>query len=155
MNDKYLKLTKRELEVMRIFWGTENALTAVEVLNYYKDTNMSIFNIQNILRSLLSKGAIEVSAYSRVLKTTARNYRPILTANDYATIQFLHNFPQNEKPQFFRLVATLLKLEKDENELETIKKLEEMIAVRKAELQRVSKEEGNDNDLGDTDDNNN
>ncbi|WP_349948695.1 hypothetical protein ABFV83_09855 [Lacrimispora sp. BS-2] len=108
-----------------------------------------------ILESLLSKGAIEVSSYSRVLKTTARNYSPLITANAYATIQFSHSFPQNEKPQFLRLVSTLLKLEKEENELETINKLEGMIAARKAELQRASKEERNDNNLGDSDDNNN
>lgn len=154
MDNEYIKLTKKELEIMRIFWNVDEALTAVEVLKYTQNTATSIYTVQNTLKSLLLKKAIEVSSYIRVFKTSARKYRPLISANDYAIMQFVHNLSANEKFQLPHLVSTLLKVEHEKDEMEAINELEKMLEVRKTELKERFQVVTHDNDLEHSNDDN-
>lgn len=135
-NKKYTKLTRRELEVMQVLWKANKALTATEIFDLLADGGLSIFSIQNTLKSLFSKKMIEVSSYTKVYKTNAREYKPSLNADDYAVMQFTHYFSSNGTPNLPNLVATLLKYEDEKSEESIIRELEKLIQTRKAELKK-------------------
>ncbi|WP_156991163.1 BlaI/MecI/CopY family transcriptional regulator, partial [Caproicibacter fermentans] len=103
----YVKLTNRELEIMKVLWKSNNSLTATEISELTEDSNFSIFSVQNTIKSLLSKKVIEVSSYTKVYKTNAREYKPLLSANDFATMQFTHYFDPSKETAIPHLVATL------------------------------------------------
>ena len=135
-NKKWVKLTNRELDIMRILWGTDKPLTATEIFNLMDDKNVSIFSIQNAIKSLFLKKVIDVSSYTKVYKTNAREYRPTLSANDYAVMQFSHYFDPNKKTPLPYLVSTLLKFENTENELKVIDELQQTLDARKKEIEK-------------------
>ena len=131
----YVKLTNRELEIMKVLWKSNNSLTATEISELTEDSNFSIFSVQNTIKSLLSKKVIEVPSYTKVYKTNAREYKPLLSANDFATMQFTHYFDPSKETAIPHLVATLLKLENTETESSVMNKLEKMLNDRKKELE--------------------
>jgi|GEM_PF-185579 len=133
--NNFIKLTNRELEIMQVLWKSDKSLTAAEISELTEDKNFSIFSVQNTIKSLLSKKVIEVSSYTKVYKTNAREYKPLLSANDFATIQFAHYFDPSKETAIPHLVATLLKLEDAENESEVISELEKMLNDRKKEIE--------------------
>ncbi|OCN01456.1 hypothetical protein A7X67_02510 [Clostridium sp. W14A] len=132
---KFIKLTNRELQIMQILWKSDKSLTATEISELTGDNNFSIFSVQNTIKSLLSKKVIEVSSYTKVYKTNAREYKPLLSANDFATMQFTHYFDPSKETAIPHLVATLLKLENTENESNVIDELEKMLNDRKKEIE--------------------
>lgn len=131
-----IRLTNRELEIMRIFWGSNKPLTATEIFNLMDDKNISIFSVQNAIKSLFLKKVIEVSSYTKVYKANAREYRPLINSNDYAVMQFSHYFDPNKKTPLPHLVSTLLKLENTDNELNVIEELEQTLEARKKEIEK-------------------
>ena len=136
IKNNFIKLTNRELEVMQILWKSDRCLTATEISELTGDKNFSIFSVQNTIKSLLSKKVIEVASYTKVYKTNAREYRPLLSANDFAMMQFKHYFDPNKKAPLSHLVSTLLKVENTENELKIIEELEQTLEARRREIEK-------------------
>lgn len=138
-----IKFTNRELKIMHILWESDKALTASKIFEIISDKKFSIFSIQNALQSLLSKNAIEVASYAKVFKTTAREYKPAMSSNDYAFMQFSHYFsPKKNKSCIPSLVSTLLKFEGETIDKETIEELEKLIEVKKAEINQAQEKIG-------------
>lgn len=133
---KVVKLTNRELEIMRILWESEKPLTATEIFNLMDDKDISIFSVQNAIKSLFLKKVIEVTSYTQVYKTNAREYSPVMSANDYAVMQFSHYFDPSKKTPLPHLVSSLLKLENSENEWNVIEELEQTLEARKREIEK-------------------
>lgn len=131
----YTKLTNRELEIMHVLWKDDSSLTATSISEKLEG-KFSIYSIQNALQQLLSKNAIEVVAYTKIFKTTARKYRPIITTNDYAVMQFAHYYSKDDvQSGISKLVSTLFKLEDNNIDKKTIDDLEQLIKVKKEELE--------------------
>ena len=59
------------------------------------------------LRGLEEKGAIKVDAITKLGKSYGRLFRPMLSADDYATMQF-ERYYQNGKANCFSLMSSLL-----------------------------------------------
>lgn len=122
-----LSLTKRELDVMTILWESSRPLVASEITKI--DETLNINTVQAVIRKLLDKKYIEVDdiVYSGTVLT--RSYKPALSKNEMAVQRFIGQFQENDKVSIPNLVATLLKHEK--NEQEVIEELELLLAERK------------------------
>ena len=133
-----LSLTKRELDVMTILWESSRPLVASEITKI--DETLNINTVQAVIRKLLDKKYIEVDdiVYSGTVLT--RSYKPALSKKEMAVQRFIGQFQENDKVSIPNLVATLLKHEK--NEQEVIEELELLLAERKKLLN-----EKNESDL--------
>jgi len=133
-----LSLTKRELDVMTILWESSSPLVASEITKM--DESLNINTVQAVIRKLLDKKYIEVDdiVYSGTVLT--RSYKPALSKKEMAVQRFLGQFQENDKVSIPNLVATLLKHEK--NEQDVIEELELLLAERKKLLN-----EKNESDL--------
>ncbi|WP_349673323.1 BlaI/MecI/CopY family transcriptional regulator [Lacrimispora sp.] len=129
-----LSLTKRELDVMTILWESSRPLVASEITK--KDESLNINTVQSVIRKLLDKKYIEVDdiVYSGTVLT--RSYKPALSKKEMAVQRFIGQFQENDKVSIPNLVATLLKHEK--NEQEVIEELELLLAERKKLLNEKS-----------------
>ena len=131
-NKNRLKITNREKDVLEILWNSEKPLLASDITKL--DPSLSISSVQLALRNLLLKDIIEVADIVYSGTVLSRNYRPILSREDFLINSF-KNFDQKINTQ--NIVATLLKHEKDE--ADTINKLEALLKERKKELSKEQK----------------
>lgn len=125
-----LSLTKKEIDVMTILWESDTPLVASEITK--KDESLNINTVQAVIRKLLNKKYIEVAniVYSGTVLT--RSYRPTLSKNELTVQRFIGQLQENDKVSIPNLVTTLLKHEK--NEQEVIKELETLLEERKKML---------------------
>lgn len=116
------RLTKKELEIMKILWNSNKALVASEIANHGEELNIN--TVHACLRTLLKKEAIRIAGivYSGTVLT--RSYSPVITKEDYFD-DILGEKKNN------MLIRSLIDSETDLSELET---LEKMIAEKKKEL---------------------
>lgn len=125
-----LSLTKREMDVMTILWESNTPLVASEITKM--DASLNINTVQAVIRKLLDKKYIEVAdiVYSGTVLT--RSYKPTLSKKEMTVQRFIGQFQENDKVSIPNLVTTLLKHEK--NEQEVIEELEAMLEERKKML---------------------
>ena len=120
------RLTKKELEIMKILWNSDKALIASEIAGSNRSLNIN--TVHACLRSLLKKEAIKIAGivYSGTVLT--RSYSPIITKEDY--FDDVYNDILGEKKNTM-LIRSLIDSETDLSELEA---LEKMIAEKKRKL---------------------
>ena len=76
------KMTKRESDVMEIFWNHPGEhLSASDIMNY--SDGLSIYTIQQILRRLLENNMVVVSGVSTNKKALIRMYSPVYSRAEY------------------------------------------------------------------------
>lgn len=98
----YFYLAPKEELAMKVLWDTDEALSASAIAERIPDRSWPASSIQSILRGLEEKGAI-----TKLGKSYGRLFRPMLSANDYATMQF-ERYYQNGKANCFSLMSSLL-----------------------------------------------
>lgn len=84
----FFYLPPKEEEAMKVLWSTEDALSASEIAERIPERAWPASSIQGVLRSLEGKGAIKVDRITKLGKSYGRLFRPSLSANEYATMQF-------------------------------------------------------------------
>lgn len=84
----FFYLPPKEEETMKVLWSTEDALSASEIAERIPDRAWPASSIQGILRSLEGKGAVKVDSITKLGKSYGRLFRPVISANEYATMQF-------------------------------------------------------------------
>lgn len=109
---------------MRVLWNTDKPLSAAEIAENIPNRTWPASSIQNILKKLESKHAVEVAEITKIGKAYGRLFRPALTANEYAAMQFRHYY-QKSSERKYALVCSLLDstVEKEE----TIRELKEIL----------------------------
>lgn len=120
------KLTRRQLDVMKVLWESDKPLIASEIVK--RDSSFNINTVQTALKVLLNQGYIDVAdiVYSGTVLT--RSYKPILSPDTY----FESNF--SDISIFKSPVSLFANFINSENDSEVIDKLEEIIRKRKEEL---------------------
>lgn len=80
-----LKLTTRELDIMKLLWNAENSMTSSEIAT---ESEISINTIQATISKLLKKNLIEVGeiVYSGTVLT--RSYLPVITKEEFIVESF-------------------------------------------------------------------
>lgn len=126
------KLTKKQLEVMKILWNNTDSMIASEIEKSNASFNMN--TVQASLRELLKKNYIKVDdiVYSGTVLT--RSYKPIVTREQYLkeTCDDI-NGVENSR---FSLCASLIQTQTNLDELQ---ELEKLIKKRKKEIEAVNK----------------
>lgn len=125
---KNVKLSGRELDVMKVLWSTEKPLVASEICKI--NPSLSINTVQAVLKSLLKRNLICIAdiVYSGTVLT--RSYATILSANEYSVGQFKDSLAVvNKDISTIGLIAALL--EQEDNENEVISELEELLEARR------------------------
>lgn len=121
------RLSKKQLEVMKLFWESPTPLIASEIVKSSKD--LQINTVQACLRSLIKKEYIEIDdiIYSGTVLT--RSYRPLITKEKYFNNTYEDIMGNASSSQ---LMASLIE---EESDLETLEKLETLLQdkIRKLE----------------------
>lgn len=103
----YFYLSPKEELAMKVLWDTDDALSASEIAERIPNRTWPASSIQSILRGLEEKNAIKVDAITKLGKSYGRLFRPLLSANDYATMQF-ERYYQNGNSSCLSLMSSLL-----------------------------------------------
>lgn len=124
---KRQKLTKKQLEVMKILWNNSSPMIASEIEE--NNPSLNINTIQARLRALLKSEYIKIAdiVYSGTVLT--RSYTPCVSKEEY----FSESFKDIVGSSPFSLFASLIDSETDAEELE---QLEQLIAKKKEELKK-------------------
>ena len=124
---KRQKLTKKQLEVMKILWNNSSPMIASEIEE--NNPSLNINTIHACLRALLKSEYIKIAdiVYSGTVLT--RSYTPCVSKEEY----FSESFKDIVGSSPFSLFASLIDSETDAEELE---QLEQLIAKKKEELKK-------------------
>ena len=130
------KLTKKQVEIMKIFWASEHPLAASDILKL--DESMNINTIRASIQSLLKADYIEVAGIEHRGNVLARTYTSKIKIEEY----IISNFAGiNNKISKKSLVAQFIKNEEDEeviNELEQeLKHRKEILAEKEGQLDMI------------------
>jgi len=103
----YFYLSSKEEAAMKVMWDTDEALSASEIADRIPNRTWPASSIQSIIRSLEKKNAIEVESITKIGKSYGRLFRPTLSANEYATMQFSRYYQDNKK-DYFSMINSLV-----------------------------------------------
>jgi len=105
---EYFYLLPKEEMAMKVLWDTEEALSASEIAERIPNRTWPATSIQSILRGLEEKKAIKIDSITRLGKSYGRLFRPLLSADDFAAMQFLRYY-QNGKSNCYSVFSSILK----------------------------------------------
>lgn len=127
---KHKKLTQSQLSIMKTLWAENKAMIASDFVQL--DPSLNLNSVQSSLRSLLKKNYIEVSDIVYSGKVLTRSYVPTISADEYAA--------ENINGIVNDLLSSniLLHYVETENDIETIKQLQQKLEERKKFLERNS-----------------
>lgn len=125
------ELSKRELDVMNVFWSKEGSVIASDIPKV--NQTLSINTVQAVIKKLISKNYLKVDeiVYSGTVLT--RSYLPVVSAEEYAKRQiktdasFLSKYANK-----LEVISALLDAEEDEAKL--IADVEALLEKRKKKL---------------------
>lgn len=120
------RITKKQLEIMKILWSSDKPLIASEILK--RNDSLNINTVQACLRALVNKQFIKVAdiVYSGTVLT--RSYTPIVTQDEYLDFTYQDIVGKGKSTS---LIASLIDSETSPEELDLIEK---MIQQKKQEL---------------------
>ena len=103
-----MELTKSEMEIMDVLWGSESPLSRADLLARSEEKSWKDGSVHILLNGLLAKGAICEAGVVKRSKTYGRTFAPTMTREEYfaATI-----FSHRHKPEIVGLFAALLSRE--------------------------------------------
>lgn len=103
-----MELTKSEMEIMDVLWGSEKPLSRADLLSRSEEKTWKDSSVHILLNGLLQKGAIQEAGLVKRSKTYGRVFAPTLTREEYfATTIFSHR----HKPDIVGLIRALLSRE--------------------------------------------
>ena len=127
---KKLSLTPSEERMMELFWSENRPLTSVELAGHSEEENWKSSYVYILIRSLLKKGLIEVCGTVQYASQYARQFRPLLTKEQYAARLALSlDFDSDSVSK----VAVAMMQESCEDSEQLIRQLEGMIAQLRKE----------------------
>jgi len=106
-------LSKKEEKVMKILWESNKPLSAKEIASEI-NCDWADKSIQGIIRKLESKNAIEVADIVKVYKSNARLFKPTISSDEYAVMQFERYYNSDKKIPFILSALVENKNENDE-----------------------------------------
>lgn len=117
-----MELTKSEMEIMDVLWGSGVPMSRADLLERSEEKSWKDSSVHILLNGLLQKGAIREAGFVKRSKTYGRTFVPTLTREEYfATTIFSHR----HKPDIVGLFAALL--ERPDITPEQMAKIRELI----------------------------
>ena len=123
---KTKKLTKNQLDIMKVLWKSEKALSASDIAKNNPSLNLN--TVRSCLQAMLKNGVIVVDdvVYSRTV--LSRSYKPVLTAEKYIADNF------SGVTKTFSIPAMIADLIEKEDNLEIIDEIETLLQKRRREI---------------------
>lgn len=113
---KNLKLSNKEMDVMLVFWNTDEALASSDIPKI--ESALNINTVRVAIKNLLKKSAIEVADIAQRGTVLTRTYRPTISFEDYLSGQLQHmNFNS------LNLMSALVRQETDHENLDELEKI--------------------------------
>ncbi len=113
---KDLKLSNKEMDVMLVFWNTDEALASSDIPKI--ESALNINTVRVAIKNLLKKSVIEVADIAQRGTVLTRTYRPTISFEDYLSGQLQHmNFNS------LNLMSTLVRQETDHENLDELEKI--------------------------------
>ena len=121
---KPLNLTKRERQIMNIFWNADKPLSANDIAVQQQDLSKN--TIQAVVRKLKNHDLLKVAdiGYSGTVLT--RLYSPNVTQEDFLAAEL-------SDQSLLNLITNFIETNKD---IDTLNNLEKMITERQGELKK-------------------
>lgn len=121
------RLSKKQLDVMKIFWKNSTPLIASDIVKSSK--NLQINTVQACLRSLIQKEYIEIAdiVYSGTVLT--RSYHALISKEEYFNNTYEDIMGDSSSSQ---LMASLIEEERD---IEVLAQLEDLLQKKIRELE--------------------
>lgn len=121
---KLLNLTKRERQIMNIFWNSDKPLSANDIAVQQQDLSKN--TIQAVVRKLKNHDLLKVAdiGYSGTVLT--RLYSPNVTQEDFLAAEL-------SDQSLLNLITNFIETNKD---IDTLNNLEKMIIERQGELKK-------------------
>lgn len=121
---KPLNLTKRERQIMNIFWNSDKPLSANDIAIQQQDLSKN--TIQAVVRKLKNHDLLKVAdiGYSGTVLT--RLYSPNVTQEDFLAAEL-------SDQSLLNLITNFIETNKD---IDTLNNLEKMITERQGELKK-------------------
>ena len=132
-------LNEKEEQVMKVLWKNDMPMSATD--QYYQlisffpeianeiESDWAKKSIQNIIRKLESKNAIEIAEITKIGKTYGRLFRPTVSSDEYAMEQFNRFYDKDDYAPF--LLSALVDTKEENKEL--AQKLRNLIDQYKGE----------------------
>ncbi len=94
---KFVHLTSKEFEIMKIFWQYDRPLTAAEIIHLSKEKTWSYNSLYPLLNKLLKKQFIKVVGNIRTVKAPSRIFTANISLLEYSNMQFQSIFTDSNK----------------------------------------------------------
>lgn len=122
-----MELTKSEMEIMDVLWGSEKPLSRADLLARSEEKTWKDSSVHILLNGLLQKGAIQEAGLVKRSKTYGRVFSPTMTREEYfaATI-----FSHRHKPEIVGLFRALLR--RDDISQEELAEIAALVEQKKA-----------------------
>ena len=129
-----MKLTERELEIMRILWEADKPLMVSEIVQ--RDKNGTIYSVQRIIQNLIKKEMVAVEGMAYNKKALGRTFKPLVSAEsiEQSHIQDVLSKMVSRNIVVSHLIAALLPADSSEQTLEELNRLEDIIRERKKRI---------------------
>ncbi len=121
------KLSKQQLEVMKLLWNSDEPLMASDIVKLHESLNIN--TVQACLRVLIKAEAIEVADIVHSGTVLSRRYRPLLSKDEYFSETYKDILGDASRSS---LIASFISIETDISEID---RLRELIDKRKAEIE--------------------
>jgi len=120
-------LTKRDLDVMTIVWGSEEPETASMIVR--NNPNLTMNTVQAVLRKLLKDNFIKVAdiVYSGTVLT--RSYKPMVSQEDFWLQKIISDYNEiRQKVSKADVVDALLRIDKNAGNItDDIRQIKEVL----------------------------
>ena len=123
------KLSKRQLDVMKVLWDHSSPMVASDIVNGSPALNIN--TVQSCLKVLLKENLIEVADIVYSGTVLSRSYRPLISRDEYFNTEYKDIIGTSSTSS---LIAAFIKEEQDASELE---RLEQIIQERKKEIEEI------------------
>ena len=104
----WMELTKSEMEIMDVLWGSEKPLSRADLLARSEEKSWKDSSVHILLNGLLQKGAIQEAGLVKRSKTYGRVFSPTMTREEYFASTI---FSRRHKPEIVGLFRALLQRE--------------------------------------------
>ncbi len=120
------KLTKKQLEVMKIFWAAQSPLSASEVAELYPSLNLN--TVRSAISFLLKNEYIKTEDVILNKRALTRTYSAVISADEYVA----ENFSDSSHGIFSKAIFS--NFVKQENDPKIIAELKNILEMREEEL---------------------
>ena len=122
------KLSKRQLDVMKVLWDHSSPMVASDIVNGSPALNIN--TAQSCLK-VLKENLIEVADIVYSGTVLSRSYRPLISRDEYFNTEYKDIIGTSSTSS---LIAAFIKEEQDASELE---RLEQITQKRKKEIEEI------------------